>query len=284
MASGASFPPPSRGFDETSTNAPPFDRSPLDPPPTLVLFDLDDTLCDYASARDARLRQAFGGTGRWEEMDGRLDAMVADSIASDPHGSDHFPELFRRHGILDPERAQDAMAWYRRHRFHALRLHPAARETLAAVRHYRTTGGAMLPRGLGVITNGPAEIQRAKIELLGLDDLVDFCVVSGEEGVWKPDPRIFAEALRRGGTEAADAVFVGDSAEHDVAGARGAGIRPIWVDTLGRGWPGGPPPDRVVATIADVVPLLASVNDRPRRALGAEEKRKRGVEADDVRR
>ena len=33
---------------------------PLDRQPELVLFDLDDTLCDYAGARTGRLRIAFG--------------------------------------------------------------------------------------------------------------------------------------------------------------------------------------------------------------------------------
>ena len=42
---------------------------PLDPTPKAVIFDLDDTLCDYAAAREARLRRAFtlsadGGTSR----------------------------------------------------------------------------------------------------------------------------------------------------------------------------------------------------------------------------
>ena len=31
----------------------------LDPRPKAVIFDLDDTLCDYAAARETRLRRAF---------------------------------------------------------------------------------------------------------------------------------------------------------------------------------------------------------------------------------
>lgn len=258
MRRGAPLRPPRRGAGNGRTTTPATARAALTPPPRLILFDLDDTLCDYAAARNARLRHAFLGDDARDGLGDRLEAMVADSIECDAHGADHFPELFRRHGIADPDRARQAMAWYRRNRFHGLLLHGDARATLAAVRRYRDPSSGTQRRGVGVITNGPGEVQRTKIALLGLDDLVDFCVVSGEVGFWKPDPRIFVEALRRGGVEAGDAVFVGDSAEHDVAGAQAAGIRSIWVDRTGAGWGVGPPPDRSVRALIDVPPLLAS--------------------------
>lgn len=244
------------GGEGTGSASPP--SAPLEPAPRLALFDLDDTLCDYATARDARLRRAFLGDGMEDGTRARLDAMVADSIARNPHGSDHFPELFRRHGIADSGRARKAMAWFRQNRFHGLGLHPDARPTLAAVRSYRGPDGGTLRRGVGLITNGPAEVQRAKIALLGLDDLVDFSLVSGELGVSKPDPRIFAEALRRGGTEPDAAVHVGDSAEYDVTGARAAGIRSIWLNRVGVAWTFGPPPDRTVGNLGQVPQLVAS--------------------------
>ena len=41
------------------TDSDPMAPRPLEPRPKAVLFDLDDTLCDYAAAREARLRRAF---------------------------------------------------------------------------------------------------------------------------------------------------------------------------------------------------------------------------------
>ena len=46
-----------------------------------------------------------------------------------------------------------------------------------------------------MITNGPADVQSAKIDLLGLRPYFDFCLISGEFGFWKPDRQIFLEAL-----------------------------------------------------------------------------------------
>ena len=75
-------------------------------------------------------------------------------------------------------------------------------------------------RGVGLVTNGPADVQRDKIDLLGLWPEIDFAVISGEVGVEKPDPAIFREALRAGNATAADAIYIGDSPEFDMDGAR----------------------------------------------------------------
>lgn len=223
-------------------------------PPRLILLDLDDTLCDYATARSLRLRMAFtpalalAPAGRAPD----LDRLIAESLAMHPHGTDHFAALFARHGIADPAVARNAADWYRTNRFHGLALFPDARETLAALRRERSD------RRIGLVTNGPAEIQRAKIALLDLDPLVDFAVVSGEYGVWKPEPAIFAEALRLGEATPAEAVFVGDSPEHDMAGARAAGIRAVWMNRTGRAWPPDLPlPDDEIGSLAALVEAIA---------------------------
>lgn len=57
----------------------------------------------------------------------------------------------------------------------------------------------------------------------GLAPLVDRVITSAEAGVAKPDPAIFAPALA--GVDPAAALHVGDSVEHDVAGALSAGMR-----------------------------------------------------------
>jgi putative hydrolase of the HAD superfamily len=246
--------------------------SPLVPTPRLLLFDLDDTLCDYATARDARLRRAFGPAAARLAVGpasaALLDRLVAASVAIHPHGADHFADLLRDHGLDDPEIAAAAVAWYRTNRFHSLALFADAAATLAALR----TAGDGPSRRLGVITNGPADVQRAKVELLAIERLVDFVVISGEFGAWKPDPAIFAEALRLGRATAAEAVFVGDSAEHDIAGARAAGIRAVWVNRTGRPWSHPePPPDLEVDSLTALVPLLGGTAATPPlgRATGA---------------
>ena len=92
---------------------------------------------------------------------------------------------------------------------------------------------------LGLVTNGASCLQREKLAASGLAARFAAVTVSGEIGVGKPDPAIFAHALEALGADAADAVMVGNSLAHDVAGARAAGIRAVWVNRFGRERPAG---------------------------------------------
>jgi len=153
----------------------------------LVLFDLDDTLCDYQRSRDLRLRRAFGEAfARSHAPRPDFSTLIAESIAIHAHGTEHFSDLLLRHGVIDPDAREAARTWYLTNRFLGLRLFPDALPTL---RTLRATPGVA---AIGLVTNGPAIIQREKIALLGLDPEVDFCIISGEVGFEKPDPRIFA--------------------------------------------------------------------------------------------
>ncbi|MCA9879460.1 MAG: HAD-IA family hydrolase [Thermomicrobiales bacterium] len=227
---------------------------PLDPVPGLILLDLDDTLCDYSAARDRRLRIALSGATGLTEDAAELDALVAASIAAHPHGADHFGDLLAQFGYTDSVRAQKAAAWYRANRFHGLELFADAVAVLGGLRF---AGHGAPERPLGIITNGPAEVQREKVGLLRIRPLVDFVIISGEFGVAKPDPAIFHEALQRAGVAPEETVFVGDSVEHDIAGAHVSGLRTVWVNRHGTPWVAdGRAPDRQIRHIGQLPALI----------------------------
>lgn len=96
---------------------------------------------------------------------------------------------------------------------------------------------ALKERGylLGIVTNGVPDLQREKLHGCGLLPLFDASVVSGEIDCGKPDPGIFRHICRELGVAAADCVMVGDNPERDVAGARAAGMKAVWVQRQGRG-------------------------------------------------
>ncbi len=233
---------------------------PLDPIPRAILFDLDDTLCDYSSARDLRLRIALSRNGAGEPVawaEDVLREMIEVSISMHPHGTDHFEELLARYGVSDPAVARSAVRWYRDNRFHGLELFPGAIETLRAVRTVDARNDTRRP--IGIITNGPTEVQRAKLDLLDLHQFVDVILISEDFGAAKPDPSIFREALNQMGVSPGEAVFVGDAAEFDIAGARSAGLPSIWINRRDERWNGpGPEPDRTVRQVTDVPNLVGS--------------------------
>ena len=234
----------------------------------LVLFDLDDTLCDYQHSRDLRLRRAFGEAfARSHAPRPDFGTLIAESIAIHAHGTEHFAGLLLRHGVTDPDAQEAARTWYLTNRFLGLRLFPDALSTL---RTLRATPGVA---AIGLVTNGPAIIQREKIALLGLDPEVDFCIISGEVGFEKPDPRIFAAALERGATNAANTVYVGDSVPFDMIGARTAGLHTIWKNPTGTPWPDqSAPPDAIIPDCRSVIPIILGMlgtND-PRSGVNSE--------------
>lgn len=88
-------------------------------------------------------------------------------------------------------------------------------------------------RGLrtAIVTNGLPDLQRRKLTLTGLGDLVDAVVISGDSGLGKPHPAPFNAALSRLGVPASNAIMVGDSLANDIRGAKAAGLEAIWLST-----------------------------------------------------
>jgi putative hydrolase of the HAD superfamily len=227
---------------------------PFAPAPRAILLDLDDTLCDYSTARERRLRIALADATGLPEDAPELESLVGASIAWQPHGADHFRELLGANGFGVGDRVDAAVTWYRANRFHGLELFPDSLVVLEQLRRGSGTGGR---RPLGIITNGPAEVQRDKVTLLKIRHLVDFVIISGEFGVSKPDPAIYVEALKRAGSSADETVFVGDSAEHDMAGAHASGLRSVWINRHRAPWTGsGRPPDRQIRHIGELPALV----------------------------
>lgn len=72
------------------------------------------------------------------------------------------------------------------------------------------------------------------LEALGLTAFFETRVISGLEGLEKPDPAIFHLALDRLGVEAAASAYVGDSPEFDMAPASALGMLPVLIDRRDR--------------------------------------------------
>lgn len=217
----------------------------FEPQPKLVLFDLDNTICDYDGARLIRTRYAF--EPHFADP-ARLEDAVAVAITRAAEGCAHFSDVLAEHGVLEAERVSLAEQRYHEDRYRGLALFTEALDVVAAVAEVAQ---------VGLITNGPTDIQRPKIELLNIAAHFPVIVISGDVGVWKPDPRIFEIALERCGCTAADAIYVGDSVHHDIPGAHAAGLRAVWVNRAGLAWTGDEPPDAEIRDLTELLPLMS---------------------------
>jgi len=86
---------------------------------------------------------------------------------------------------------------------------------------------------LAIVSNFEAWLEDL-LGRLGVRDRFGVRVISGREGVEKPDLRIFELALERLSIEATDAMYVGDNPEFDVVPAATLGMTPVLIDRHGR--------------------------------------------------
>jgi putative hydrolase of the HAD superfamily len=82
---------------------------------------------------------------------------------------------------------------------------------------------------LGLISNFEAWLDDLLLDL-GVREAFAVRVISGVEGVEKPDPRIYRLALERADVDARDSAYVGDSPEFDVDPPAALGMFPILID------------------------------------------------------
>ena len=79
---------------------------------------------------------------------------------------------------------------------------------------------------VGMITNAWPGVRHALETTFAIAEAFDPLVVSAEEGIAKPDPRIYQRTIERLGLEPAQVVFV-DDFEDNVAGARWVGMQAV---------------------------------------------------------
>ena len=66
---------------------------------------------------------------------------------------------------------------------------------------------------------------------------IDLVVASAEEGVSKPDRRIFEIALQRASCRPESAVMIGDRIDNDIVPAKKMGMKTVWIKQgFGKYW------------------------------------------------
>ena len=87
---------------------------------------------------------------------------------------------------------------------------------------------------LGIVSNAAyrPRLMKQQLAALGLADFFDAVTFSSEVGVRKPHPAIYADALRKLGSDPSRTLFVGDRVREDVQGPQAQGMRAV----LSREW------------------------------------------------
>ena len=175
-----------------------------------VIFDLGGVLVRT---------EDFSGRRKWEERlslsEGELSAIVFDSdtAARATVGAVPESEVWRHVGLALDLNEREA-AEMRRDFWGGDQLDSRLVEYLLSLRpRYRTA----------ILSNAWSEARDIFVHVFGLGRVVDEMVISAEEGVAKPDERIYEIAAKRLGVRPEEAVFVDDMPEN-VEAARAAGL------------------------------------------------------------
>jgi putative hydrolase of the HAD superfamily len=86
---------------------------------------------------------------------------------------------------------------------------------------------------MGLISNFEEWLERL-LEAVGVTAFFDVRVISGIEGIEKPDPQIFRVALERLAVRPEESVYVGDNLTYDVQPAQQIGMTGVLLDRRGR--------------------------------------------------
>ena len=112
---------------------------------------------------------------------------------------------------------------------------------------------------VGLITNGRHELQYAKLKLTGLLYVFDEILVSGDYPAEKPDKELFLIACEKLGIEPAEAVYVGDNRKNDIDGAKGAGMRAVWLCGTNDTQTGRFEPDATIRDLRELPETIAAL-------------------------
>lgn len=195
-----------------------------------LFFDVGSTLVDESRANAHRILDAIAGTDLSYEQAYAQAVQLA---------KQNIPAPIRRLGLpITPWHREDEV------------VYPQAAERLSALRKMYK---------IGVIANqSPGTADRMK--QYGLSQYLDLILASAEEGLEKPDLKLFQLALARAGCLPENAVMIGDRLDNDIRPAKQLGLKTIWI-RQGFGGMGHPEteedtPDDRVNSLGELTGLL----------------------------
>jgi putative hydrolase of the HAD superfamily len=111
---------------------------------------------------------------------------------------------------------------------------------------------------LGLLSNAGDDLDvRVLARQSGFQSYLDFIVTSAQVGFRKPDSRAFRAALMNWDVPPAETAMVGDRLDADIAGAKGSGLRAVWITPNPLELrPDAPQPDATIGRLSELPDLL----------------------------
>ena len=194
-----------------------------------IIFDVDDTLIDFAATESFALHSLFKAH-HWQltdEMQRDYHAYNQGLWRKLEQGKINYDQLSRmaftnfiKENLGIAVDGLAIMNEYRSYFGESYKLLPGVMDTLRYARKQNYC--------LTVLSNGETFMQRHRLELAGIKDYFSLIVTSEEAGFSKPDTRIFDYFFAHTNIGPADTVFFGDGLQSDILGAENYGFDSIW--------------------------------------------------------
>lgn len=201
-----------------------------------MLFDLDGTLFDHEGAARRALEawlpsvgmtvSATSITAWFAAEERRVGEWRSGLLTWDEQRRARLRDVLPQASTWTAERLDAVFAGYLVEYEAAWRAFPDVDDALRAL--------AARDIRLGILSNGAAAQQRAKLTAVGLGDRFEFVLTTEDLGTSKPDPEAYLAACRSFGLRPSQVLHVGDLPDLDVDAPRGAGLRAVLVDRDGR--------------------------------------------------
>lgn len=194
-----------------------------------VIFDLDDTLLDFAACEINALKQGFMSVQlnlaiaeNWEQIWKTyepISSMYWNRRQTDGLTRQQVMEYSIRDTLVELDQDTNEVSTigdvYWETFCHTAHPNPGAQEILEFLHRHLV---------LGLLSNGYTAAQRGRLKQTNWSRFFRSVVISDEVGVSKPDPRIFEIAIQQLGVAMNEALYVGDSLENDLVGTVRAGM------------------------------------------------------------
>ena len=234
--------------------------------PKAILFDLGGTILEFetyfneSTGNDASHRILELATENPNEITAvelsRLTAEVASEFeAKRKLGNIEHPanlidlHVYEPNGIRFDMSTEELSEIVFRETHRGARLEPGAEDVFKHMKEER------IPMGIVSNSGFTARAVFTHVREFGLDRYFEFMMSTADYAFRKPDPRILLTACRRIGFRPADVWYVGNSIEHDIAGARNAGMPAIWYNAVNSDLC-APTPDAAISSWSDFTRLL----------------------------
>lgn len=193
--------------------------------PSVIVFDLDNTLIDRQRAFTEMLKERIAATLP-EHKKELKDQAIRDILMWDDNGtvsrSVSFKKYCEKYEVTCMS-SEELSNYWTTISGSVVYLFDDVKDTLLYLRKkYR----------MAILTNGSPISQRRKLESTGILDLFELSVVSGEVGIDKPDSRIFDYMCEKLNSKPEECLYVGDNYVNDVLGARNSGWNAIYLNRL----------------------------------------------------